>query len=140
SGEAGDQAIGVAEGGAEGAGEEGGRGDAVDVVVAEDGDAFAPVDGADDAIDGGVHVGKGGGVGSGTRTGSEEVGGGGGVPNVAAIKEVGDERVGVERRQVWRERAGFDPDGASNRAPLGGRCLNVHHDADGSMGVRFGRI
>ncbi len=88
----GDVVIDVGSGGFEGVPEHGGAGDAVDVVVAIEGDFFVGADGVNDAIGGGVHVGEEIGGEEVFEFGVEEGGGGGFRGGEAAVDEdAGDE-------------------------------------------------
>ena len=87
----GDVVIDVSAGGFEQVPEHGGAGDAVDVVVAVEGDFFVGADALDDAIGGAVHVGEEIRRMKVFELGVEEGGSGGGSGEAAGDEDAGDE-------------------------------------------------
>ncbi len=118
----GDVGMDIGGGGGEGVPEHGGAGDAIDVVVAVEGDFFLVADGGGDAVGGDVDVGEEGRGGEIFELGIEEGEGGGGVGDAAVEEEAGDEggdlEFAGEGREEGRGVGGIGKGGRGNDLPF----------------------
>ncbi len=104
--------------GAKRSGQQGGRGDAVSVVVPEDGDRLPTIEGTTDALHRAVHVWEEVRVRGGTRPSVEERVGGSGIAEATAIQHLRQQRIVVQRRERRRQRFGVDPARSRHRGLL----------------------